>query len=134
MRQRIDHLENLVKNLVAQRQGASSPGGHEDETTAPLNSGAGPVLVPGDVAGTGRTLIDGVRSMYLSGDEWQVVLQEVLYCCNSALPGIFAFFFFSSSEPLYFPAAIHSLPYHRCLALLPQGCLPLLLLSRSGRP
>ena len=76
MRQRIDHLENLVKELIAQRQGTSPPRDNEDKTTAPLNSGAGPTSA--DVAGAGKTLIDGVRSMYLSGDELQVVLQEVL--------------------------------------------------------
>lgn len=78
MRQRIDHLENLVKKLIAQRQGTSPPRDNDEKTNALPNSEAGPMSDAPVAAGAGKTLIDGVRSMYLSGDEWQVVLQEVL--------------------------------------------------------
>lgn len=77
MRQRIGHLEDLVKQLIAQRQGTPSHGDVEDKTNAPLTTGSGPASDGPNVAGAGKTLIDGVRSMYLSGNEWQLVLQEV---------------------------------------------------------
>lgn len=74
MRRRIDHLENLVKQLIAQRQGTPSHRDVEDKTNERLETDASDGL---DAAGAGKTLIDGVHSMYLSGNEWQVVLQEV---------------------------------------------------------
>lgn len=77
MRQRIDHLEGLVKKLIAQRQNTSSPRGVV-ETSETLKDEAAPASDAQETAGTSKMLIDGVRSMYLNGDDWQIVLQEVL--------------------------------------------------------
>lgn len=78
MRQRIDHLEGLVKKLIAQRQHTSSPRGEIAETIEGPKTEAGPASDAQETAGASKMLIDGVRSMYLNGDDWQVVLQEVL--------------------------------------------------------
>lgn len=78
MRQRIDHLEGLVKELIAQRQKTSPPRGDIAETTETSKTEAGPASDALQTAGSSKMLVDGVRSMYLNGDDWQVVLQEVL--------------------------------------------------------
>lgn len=78
MRQRIDHLEGLVKKLIAQRQNTSPPRGNIAETTENPKAEVGPASGAQETAGASKMLIDGVRSIYLNGDDWQVVLQEVL--------------------------------------------------------
>lgn len=78
MRKRIDHLEGLVKKLIAQRQHTSSPRNDTADTITVPEAEAGPASHAQEVSGASKTLIDGVRSMYLNGDDWQVVLQEVL--------------------------------------------------------
>jgi hypothetical protein len=80
MRQRIDHLEDLVKRLAAERGKVSTDPGEipKPDLTATSDSK--------DVEGGGKTLVDGIQSVYLSGDDWYSVLQEVscffsfLYC------------------------------------------------------
>lgn len=76
MRKRIDHLEGLVKKLIAQRQNTSSPSNDAADTIPEAE--AGPASRSQEISGASKTIIDGVRSMYLNGDDWQVVLQEVL--------------------------------------------------------
>ncbi|KAI7789041.1 hypothetical protein LA080_005145 [Diaporthe eres] len=77
MRQRIDHLEGLVKKLIAQRQNTSSPRVNITETTEAPKAEAGPASDAQETAGASKMLVDGVRSMYLNADDWQVVLQEI---------------------------------------------------------
>lgn len=78
MRKRIDHLEGLVKKLIAQRENTLPPRNNTSDTTGNPEAKAEPASDAQEAAGTGKTLIDGVRSMYLNGDDWQAVLQEVL--------------------------------------------------------
>lgn len=93
MRQRIDHLEDLVRRLIAERVPAPSPPqSHSSaglDVYTPQKSPRSEVKpneaqVPHDVSGdmavgsTGKTVIDGVHSVYLGSDDWSVVLQEVL--------------------------------------------------------
>lgn len=81
MQQRIDHLEDLVKRLMAQRQEPppTSVGSSQNcPTSAP---GLGMTAVESDASdvafGAGTTVIDGVYSVYKSADDWHTVLQEV---------------------------------------------------------
>ncbi|KAL2830850.1 hypothetical protein BDW59DRAFT_140885 [Aspergillus cavernicola] len=72
MRQRIDHLEGMVKRLITQRQDIppptiASPGGPQ---------GPGAVRFAGSTP-VGTTVIDGLHSVYKSTDDWYDVLQEV---------------------------------------------------------
>ncbi|KAK3309480.1 fungal-specific transcription factor domain-containing protein [Chaetomium strumarium] len=75
LRHRINHLEDLVKRLIEERQHVLPPGSmtvHTPETperSTASTSSAG--------AGTGKTVIDGVHSVYLGGDDWQIVLEEI---------------------------------------------------------
>lgn len=78
MRKRIDHLEGLVKKLIAQRENTSPPSNTTADTTGNPEAEPGPASHAQEAASTGKMLIDGVRSMYLNGDDWQAVLQEVL--------------------------------------------------------
>lgn len=77
MRKRIDHLEGLVKKLIAQRQNTSSPENNTADTIANPEAEAGSASNVQEASGASTMLIDGVRSMYLNGDDWQVVLKEV---------------------------------------------------------
>lgn len=94
MQQRIDHLEGLVKKLIAQRPD-SSPSSRVYTQDSP-GSLTGPVttassLDASDVAcSTGTTVIDGSQSVYKGADDWYDVLQEV-----SLLPSILRAFHFS---------------------------------------
>jgi hypothetical protein len=81
MRQRIDHLEDLVKKLIAQNQEVpvnkviSSSDSSVPGTKSAKNTEAPDAI---DVASTaGTTVIDGVHSVYNSADDWFNVLQEV---------------------------------------------------------
>jgi hypothetical protein len=81
MKQRIDHLESLVKRLITQRREipsnsvARSQDGLESGTKFLVTS------VPSeasDVASSaGTTVIDGVHSVYKGADDWYDMLQEV---------------------------------------------------------
>ncbi|KAH6693393.1 hypothetical protein BKA61DRAFT_279693 [Leptodontidium sp. MPI-SDFR-AT-0119] len=81
MQQRIDHLEGLVKKLIAQRPD-SSPSSRVYTQDSP-GSLTGPVttassLDASDVAcSTGTTVIDGSQSVYKGADDWYDVLQEI---------------------------------------------------------
>ncbi|KAL4869867.1 hypothetical protein BDV12DRAFT_195875 [Aspergillus spectabilis] len=75
MRQRIDHLEQMVKRLVGQRQEiapAAAP------TPSPDGSqlGSGVVNIP-NLAPVGTTVIDSGHSVYKPTEDWYDVLQEV---------------------------------------------------------
>ncbi|KAK0712051.1 hypothetical protein B0H67DRAFT_493035 [Lasiosphaeris hirsuta] len=70
--QRLDRLEHLVKKLLAERQQPPlSPAGKE---ALPI-----PATTESDtgVAGAGKTVLDGVHSVYSSEDDWRAVLQEI---------------------------------------------------------
>lgn len=82
MRQRIDHLEELVKGLIneqqqteqLQKKAAFTPQSPEaDATTEPSAS----PFDGQESAGTGQTVIDGNHSVYLGDNDWYTVLQEV---------------------------------------------------------
>lgn len=82
VRQRIDHLENLVKNLLAERQQTSSVSMHMAYTPESPGTQAGLAVSPAvsdaqDVAGAGKLVMDGTHSVYRGGDDWYAVLQEV---------------------------------------------------------
>jgi len=84
MRQRIENLEDLVKSLVAERR-EGSPADKNAFPTPESSNGAseetfsveGPNAPGAFNAGTGKTVVDGIRSMYLGGDDWYTVLEEV---------------------------------------------------------
>lgn len=86
MRQRIDHLEDLVKRLAAERLPVSPPSSHHTVATRTAESSdaeTGLTCAPTtpdsqDKSGVGSTVMEGVHSVYLGGDDWHVVLQEVL--------------------------------------------------------
>lgn len=86
MGQRIDHLEGLVKSLIAQQQG--TPPNNVTRSQDSQKPGTGTVASDAsDVArSTGTTVIDGVYSVYKGVDDWYDVLQEV---------SRFLFYFFS---------------------------------------
>lgn len=74
MQQRINHLEDLVKNLIAQNQKAPiTPEGAEtglsikDSVSDTSESTRSP----------GKTVIDGDHSVYKGAEDWYDVLQEV---------------------------------------------------------
>ncbi|KAK3386673.1 hypothetical protein B0H63DRAFT_392230 [Podospora didyma] len=84
MLQRIDHLEGLVKKLMAEHQTSSSPRNslvRTPESIAKLDdTRPSPPDLGSDaehVAGAAKTVIDGVQSVYQSGDDWYAVLQEI---------------------------------------------------------
>ncbi|KAI1128812.1 hypothetical protein F5Y10DRAFT_277234 [Nemania abortiva] len=81
-RQRLDHLEELVKRLIAEHP-QSSPPQNNDENGIPTpdtrrTSQAGSSSAFDDIADsppgvTGRTVMDGVHSVYIDGDDWSVI-------------------------------------------------------------
>ncbi|KAK9245854.1 hypothetical protein V1506DRAFT_506084 [Lipomyces tetrasporus] len=82
MQQRIDHLEGLVKRLIAQRQ-EIPPNNVVCSQDSP-KPGTGFVMTAvgasdaSDVAcSAGTTVIDGVHSVYKGADDWYDVLQEI---------------------------------------------------------
>lgn len=86
MRQRIDNLEGLVKKLIAERQ--QPPSLVADAAPTPALEGSRPEEDLSlsdvssklqDVAGAGKTVMDGIHSVYVGGDDWYAVLQEVGY-------------------------------------------------------
>lgn len=87
-RKRIDHLEDLVKKLIAARQQASSVKTNSNDeitlhTPRSFDRGAQSRSSPTagtqepDLAGAGETVMDGMHSVYHGGDEWYTVLREV---------------------------------------------------------
>jgi hypothetical protein len=81
LQQRIDSLENLVKNLMAQSQ-KGFPGETENDSpndTASNLDTAGTVGDPANLpCSAGTTMIDGSsRSIYKAANDWSDVLQEV---------------------------------------------------------
>lgn len=80
MKNRIDHLEGLVKRLIAERQnGLSENAPHTPESSTPDDNKVlqGAHSHASEVACAGTTMIDGTRSVYRGGDEWYDVLEEV---------------------------------------------------------
>ncbi|KAH8797366.1 hypothetical protein F5884DRAFT_815131 [Xylogone sp. PMI_703] len=79
MQQRLAHLEYLVKNLMAQHLNPSL----NNRASSQSIPGAGSELatLTGDASDeafrTGRTVIDGIYSVYKSSDDWYDVLQEI---------------------------------------------------------
>jgi hypothetical protein len=73
MQQRIDHLEGLVKKLIAQHQ--KIPVNDVVEHATPARD---PVSDASDSARSpGKTVVDGVHSVYKGADDWYDILQEV---------------------------------------------------------
>ncbi len=75
MRQRMDHLEGIVTTLIAERQQIpltlpSSDGVHNPPESLGLE--------PGPARSGKTTVMDGVHSVHLGGDDWRVVLEEVI--------------------------------------------------------
>jgi hypothetical protein len=86
MRQRIDHLEDVVKKLIAERQQVSllpqsnhGVGLCTPESPKPEAGNSVATDAPGQdlpMGATGKTVMDGIHSVYLGGNDWSVVLQE----------------------------------------------------------
>lgn len=82
MRQRIDHLEDLVKGLISEQQQTKNlengavitPQSPEADTHTDQSSTSDDGR---DTAGAGKTVIDGNHSVYLGDNDWYTVLQEV---------------------------------------------------------
>ncbi|KAK4141495.1 uncharacterized protein C8A04DRAFT_39103 [Dichotomopilus funicola] len=77
LRQRIDNLETLVKKLIKERQPVSTYAEvtvYTPESPTPEPDSA---VSTQDVPGVGKTVLDGGHSVYLSGNEWHVVLEEI---------------------------------------------------------
>ncbi|ETS82848.1 hypothetical protein PFICI_04724 [Pestalotiopsis fici W106-1] len=82
MRQRIDHLEELVKGLINEQQQTQ-----EQERTAvitPQSPEADSTTEPSaairngqDGTSAGQTVIDGNHSVYMGDNDWYTVLQEI---------------------------------------------------------
>lgn len=75
MRRRIDHLEDLVKKLIQERQVVPTP----TEIAVATPESHSPQTDPDMSGGAGKTVMDGMHSVYVSGSDWHVVLEEV--CC-----------------------------------------------------
>ena len=85
MRERIDHLENLVKKLITERTQVPSPPENALYTPEGSNPESGPALSAASfkapsTAGLENTVMDGVHSIYVGGDDWHIVLQQVNSC------------------------------------------------------
>jgi CCR4-NOT transcriptional regulation complex NOT5 subunit len=74
MQQRIDHLEDLVKSLIAQHQDISVQDRGTASGPTPEVSSSSSVISEGD---THTTIVDGVHSVYKGKADWYEVLQEV---------------------------------------------------------
>lgn len=74
MQQRIDHLEDLVKSLIAQHQDIPGMARGAAPGPTPEISNTSSVISEGD---THTTIVDGVHSVYKSKADWYEVLQEV---------------------------------------------------------
>lgn len=79
MGERIVHLEDLVKRLIAERPHALSPTQSDPGVllcTPEETPGAESSDATTATTGTGKTVMDGVHSVYVGGDDLSVVLQE----------------------------------------------------------
>lgn len=88
--QRINHLEDLVNRLVAERPSAWTPPHSVITSTASTCTPDKSEKTEGECSGAsdatpedafaikavGRTVMDGGHSVYLDGDDWSVILQE----------------------------------------------------------
>ena len=75
MQQRINHLEDLVKNLIAQNQTAPiTPEGFDSgpSTKGSVSDASESTHSPG------KTVNDGGHSVYKGAEDWYDVLQEVI--------------------------------------------------------
>ncbi|KAL4782881.1 hypothetical protein BJX76DRAFT_358514 [Aspergillus varians] len=72
MRQRIEHLEVMVKRLVTPRQGISP----SIISSSEGSRGEGAIRTP-EMTRVGTTVIDAVHSVYKPTDDWYDVLREV---------------------------------------------------------
>ena len=78
VRHRINHLEQLVTKLIAERQHGSS-----SNIQVQVHTPESPRLetdqssLSSDHSNTGKTFVDGGHSAYFDRDDWYVVLQEV---------------------------------------------------------
>jgi hypothetical protein len=82
MRQRIDHLEELVKKLITEHHETAPPRVNLALTPESPKADAGsdtaaPVSNSRGGTGTGKTVVDGIHSAYLDANDWHTVLQEV---------------------------------------------------------
>ncbi|KAK9451148.1 uncharacterized protein V1518DRAFT_370393 [Limtongia smithiae] len=80
--QRIDHLEDLVKRLIAEGPRDLSPSKNVVYTPESPHTESEQALssAPSDapnMAGAGQTVMDGIHSVYVGGDDWNAVLQQV---------------------------------------------------------
>lgn len=74
MQQRINHLEDLVRNLIAQNhnapitpEGVETGGSFKDSVIDASES----------IHSPGKTVIDGGHSVYKGAEDWYDILQEV---------------------------------------------------------
>lgn len=81
MQQRIDHLESLVKRLIAQKQEIPAniiPISHDSGAGFKTTPGASNVSKKVTLESSAHTaVVDGVHSVYKATDDWYDVLQEV---------------------------------------------------------
>ncbi|KAK9482003.1 hypothetical protein V1527DRAFT_55070 [Lipomyces starkeyi] len=81
MQQRIDHLEGLVKRLIAQRQEIPQHNVACSQDSAKPGTGFVRTAVASDASdvpfSAGTTVIDGLHSVYKGADDWYDVLQEI---------------------------------------------------------
>lgn len=105
--QRIKHLEDLVNKLVTERPSSSAwtpphsirnnLGGvytpEKSDKTEGEGSGSSDAT-PDDtftMKAVGKTVMDGLHSVYLDGDDWSVVLQEVSAPLSQSILSLSAF-------------------------------------------
>lgn len=86
MHRRIEHLEDLVKGLIDQHQGVSSPSKDVVRNPeCPKSEARSTVsgVSPGarGLRSAESTTIDGTHSVYHDENDWYTVLQEVCWLC-----------------------------------------------------
>lgn len=81
MRQRLDHLEGLVKRLIAQRPETLPINAVGDQDSPGSRAASEKTAEASDISDVshrvGTTVIDGTHSVYNGGDDWYDVLKEV---------------------------------------------------------
>jgi hypothetical protein len=73
MQRRIEHLEDLVKRLIAQGQVSLPISVASEQSPVSWNDISGLA----SIADTGSTVIDGIQSVYKVANDWHNVLEEV---------------------------------------------------------
>ncbi|KAK6083227.1 fungal specific transcription factor domain-containing protein [Seiridium cupressi] len=85
MRQRIDRLEEMVKKLVTERgkmYSSSSDAVYTPESSEPETGPAASAAAPEThEVGVGKTVMDGIHSVYLGGNDWDVI-NEIKRTCS----------------------------------------------------